>query len=434
MGAGTPGGRDGYADASLRPAGGDWQKYRYTYRVFGRLLYDPDADPEGWRRWLRHAFGAAAGDAEAALANASRVLLLVTTAYHPSASNNRYWPELYTNMPIADEALPHPYGDTPDPQRFGTVSPLDPELFCGVEEFADEVVRGERSGRYSPLDVARWLAGFAGAAAGHLQAAAARVGDRDGPEFRRWAADVAIQGALGRFFAHKLRAGVGYALYRRTGEAAQLSGGLAAYRRARDAWTAAAAHGRVYRDDLTFGPQPWLRGHWADRLAAIDQDVAAMARELEGTRRGPGRAGGPRPGGPGPVPAHLESGPPPAACTHVPPAPFRPGEPVPLELVAEGSAGAAQPLEVELRYRHVNQAETYRTVRMEPAGGGRYRAAVPGGYADSPYPLQYLFRLRDGRGRAWLYPGFVPDLSNQPYFLVRQAGAGEPRGPGVALS
>lgn len=47
-----------------------------------------------------------AAPAEAALASASRILPLVTTAHHPSAANNRYWPEMYTNMPVGDEARP----------------------------------------------------------------------------------------------------------------------------------------------------------------------------------------------------------------------------------------------------------------------------------------------------------------------------------------
>ena len=46
QGTGRPGGRCGYADASLNPAGGDWRKYEYSYRVWGRLLYNPKADPD----------------------------------------------------------------------------------------------------------------------------------------------------------------------------------------------------------------------------------------------------------------------------------------------------------------------------------------------------------------------------------------------------
>jgi len=30
-GSGLPGGRNAYADASLKPKGGDWEKYTYTY-------------------------------------------------------------------------------------------------------------------------------------------------------------------------------------------------------------------------------------------------------------------------------------------------------------------------------------------------------------------------------------------------------------------
>ena len=71
-----------------------------------------------------------------------------------------------------------------------------------------------------------------------------------------------------------------------------------------------------------------------------------------------------------------------------------------------------------LRYRHVNQAEEYRAAEMS-ADGSRFRSQIPGDYTDSRYPLLYFFEVRDGRGRAWLYPGLEADLSNQPYFVVR---------------
>jgi hypothetical protein len=46
-----------------------------------------------------------------------------------------------------------------------------------------------------------------------------------------------------------------------------------------------------------------------------------------------------------------------------------------------------------------------------------YRAAIPADYTQSPYPLQYYFEVFEAGGAA-LYPGFSPDLSNQPYFVV----------------
>src|SRR5262249_54835659 len=90
-GSGRRGGRDGSAYTSLRPAGGDWEKYLYGYRLWGRLLYNPDAKPDTWRRFLHSEFGNAAREAEAALSHASRILPLITTAHDPSAANYVYW-------------------------------------------------------------------------------------------------------------------------------------------------------------------------------------------------------------------------------------------------------------------------------------------------------------------------------------------------------
>jgi hypothetical protein len=92
----------------------------YTYRVWGRLLYNPDAEPDVWRRHLVSECGAAAPALEAALANASRILPIVTTAHGASVANDTDCPEVYTNQSIVDARRPGPYGDTPNPKVSGT--------------------------------------------------------------------------------------------------------------------------------------------------------------------------------------------------------------------------------------------------------------------------------------------------------------------------
>lgn len=412
MGSGSPGGHDPYADASLRPAGGDWEKYRYEYRLWGRLLYDPSEKAETWGRLLQRELGAAAKDSETALAHASRVLPLVTTAHHPSASNNRYWPEIYTDMPIVDSGRSHPYGDTPSPRRFGTVSSLDPVLFSRIEDFADEVLQGTRSAKCSPLDVSRWLEGVAAAAEEHLARAEKQDRKPDAVAFRRLAIDVRAQSALGRFFAGKLRAGVGYALYQRTGDRANLEEAIKHYRAALDAWKKLVAETQeAYRSDLTFGREPWLRGHWKDRLAAIEADLADMEKaRLEK----PPAANGNADSRPSLVALLSSSRSSQRRCQHTPPASFRRGEPLALEL---GIESGFHPTRVRIHYRHVNQADDYRVEEMTREGG-RYRTVIAGAYTDSRYPLMYFFELAD-RNDAWLYPGLDEDLSNQPYFVVR---------------
>jgi hypothetical protein len=120
-GSGLSGGRTGYADPSLVPQH-DWQKYAYTYRVWGRLLYNPDTDPAVLSREMKNLAYAKA------LASSSRILPLITTTHMPSAANAIYWPEIYTNQSIVIESAKDPYSDTPPPKRFGTVSPLDPQF------------------------------------------------------------------------------------------------------------------------------------------------------------------------------------------------------------------------------------------------------------------------------------------------------------------
>jgi hypothetical protein len=420
FGSGLPGGRNAYADDTLRPTEGDWAKYLYTYRLFGRLLYNPDANPASWRRYLAHEFGAAAaGPVEAALASASRVLPLVTTAHDTSADNISYWPEMYSNMPIVNESRPHPYRDTPTPKRFGTVSPLDPALFSRVEDFADEVVRGECSAKYSPLRVAGWLDDLADTARQQLSQARETVAYPGAPEFRRLAADVAVQAQVGRFFASKLRAGVAYALWKRTAEPLRLREALQHYGLARAAWAEAAEHGRVYRDDITVGREAWQRGHWADRLAGIDADLADMEAEYRRVRESPSA---PQSAATVPLAELEEETPPPLNFTHVPPVGFAPGQPVRVELGMQPALEGVS-TSVQLHYRHVNQAEAFCVVAMS-GGDGAYSATIPSDYTQSSYPLQYYFELRRGPRQAWLSPGLSEDLASQAYVVIRQsAGA-----------
>src|SRR5436305_12676003 len=102
------------------------------------------------------------------------------------------------------ESGKNPYTDTPAPKVFGNVTPLDPQLFSRMSDFADELLKGERGGKYSPVEVAQWLDDFAATAEG-------------GREL-----DVQMQAGLGRFFAAKFRAGVLFHLHERTGDRAAL--------------------------------------------------------------------------------------------------------------------------------------------------------------------------------------------------------------------
>ena len=419
-GSGMPGGRCAYLDASLNPKAGDWQKFEYYYRVWGRHLYNPDANPETYRRYLRSNFGAGANSVEVAVANASRVLPLVTTAHLPSASNHSFWPEMYDNMPIVSGSEPSPYSDTPNPKCFGTVSPLDPQLFSTIVEHASDLLAGRANAKYSPVEVAQWLEDFTATSTQALIAARVQVLSRRSAEFCRMEEDILIQNGLGRFFAAKLRSGVLFEIYKQAGsqDAGKLA--LIAYLKAREAWaTMAERANRVYRPDITYGDIPMRRGHWSDRLASIDKDIAAMLPAL--AQPDSSKAAAPNAeraiqaavGRPRRVSIH---------CGHTPPLVFQPGQPLTLSLLLADVTAQGGPASVNLLYRHVDQAERWQTMKMERDEHG-YNASIAAEYTHSAYPLEYYFELLRGSGEAWLYPAFNRALSNQPYFAVSNRNA-----------
>jgi hypothetical protein len=398
--------RTGYFDAQWEPRW-DWEKYTYWYRVWGRLMYNPETDPEVCHRH----FGAApaARALESGLAQVSRILPVVTTAHLPSAACDAYWPEVYWNQPMVAEPRPNPYGDTPAPKTFQNVSPLDPQLFSRMSDFAAELLGGERSGKYSPIEAAQWLEDLASRGEKDLS----QAGKLESLELRRLAIDVDMQVGLGRFFAAKFRSGVLYSIHERTGDRRALEEALAAYRRARSFWAEVADRAKgVYAADLSASDKVSNRGQWLDRLPAMDEDIARMEQRLVSAK-------------PSVEPrveaAILEAlGRPrrePAKCDHRPPARFRPKEAAVIEVAVEKGRKLVS---VRLYYRHVNQAELFVSAEME-ARGDVYRATIPAGYTDSPYPLQYYFEFKEGPEKAWLYPGFAPDLANQPYFVLRRA-------------
>jgi hypothetical protein len=416
MGSGTAGGRIAYADKSLDPKW-DWQKYDYQYRVWGRFTYNPDTDPDGHRRYLRHQLQSAGEPMEAALSNASRILPVITTTHGASGSNNTYWPEVYMNMPIVDAKRPQPYTDTPDPKVFGNVSAFDPQLFCTVNECAEALAGGQSSAKYTPLDVAQWLEDMSAAASRNLAQATARAPKKDTPEFRRMVADIEIQAGVGKFFAYKFRSGVLWSLYQSTGDKAALTEAVKAYRTARQAWGSMAEGAKtVYAADITYGKNASMRGHWFDRIADIDADVDDMEARLAGVN----------PVTPSKIvdptaarkmidavlarPKRLS-----VTAHQTPAAHFDPGKPLEVS-VAFNSNGAHR--KVNLFYRQADQSQRWHSAGMQ-MHDNEFRATIPADYTQSPYPLEYYFEVHES-GESTIFPGFSPDLSNQPYILVRR--------------
>jgi hypothetical protein len=410
----APGGRCSYADQTLAPRY-DWEKFIYSYRVWGRYIYNPDADPAGCHRYLDKQLKAAGPAMAQALASASRILRIVTTSQDPSAANWTFWPEMYTNMTIVDESLNTLYRDTPSPRVYGNVSPLDPQMFVAINESVTDLLTGKSDSRYSPLEVAQWLDRCAAETDNSLAECKRHIADSASVEYRRAALDAQMQSGLGKFFAAKIRSAAFFCIYQQTGDRPALDQALGQYRKARDTWSVLANQAKdVYCSDVTYGGTNNMRGHWLDRLSAIDADIAAMkavssappathsavSEEVKGAVMQQVMSMAARPA---------------VRCQHSPAATFRGGAAMPIEIQIAGAV-----TQVRLKYRHVNQAEYYESADMTPQDGA-YRASIPAAYTNSPFALQYYFELQHNPQTATMFPGLGPDLTTRPYFLVEQA-------------
>jgi hypothetical protein len=339
-------------------------------------------------------------------------LPLITTTHLPSAANNNYWPEMYTNHSLFDSDNRGSYSDTPVPRVFGNVSPLDPQLFYRINDYADDLLSGEVSGKYSPLEVAQWLDEYVEAARQSLSVGMQKIqGKKPSPELKRLVNDVLIQMGLGRFFAAKFRSAVLYRIFEKTGERHSLELSLDQYRKARDHWAEFANIARnVYMSDVTVGELPQLHGHWTDRIPAIERDIEAVAGQANLIKPrassqlvlkiiGKALSRNER--------AELQ-------CHHSPAKHFIPGKSLLITLTVK------KPVTwTKLYYRHVNQAERFMVISMGRKGVG-YEAAIPAAYTSSEYPLMYYFEVMMADGSVSLHPGFTKDLMSQPYFVVRR--------------
>jgi len=401
-GSSQPGGRNAYLDESLNPKDGDFAKFEISFRQWGRTLYDPAEKPDAWRRSQRAKLGAGADAAQDALAYATRILALLTSAHLPSASNHEFWYEVYVNMGITPQ--PTQNVDTFEPRVFGNCSALDPQTFSSVFEHVDGLLAGKPSCKYSPVEVASWVEQLTASARASLAVATAKTA-KPSADFRRLEEDVRIMIGLGDFFGGKFRAALLWQIFDKTHDAKAGRAAVASYEKARAAWAAMADRARiVYRADIAYGRTPFRRGHWSDRLPAIDTDIAAMKTALAANPASTRDAA---------LLIAAVSGRPPRvqeAFSHKVPETFHPGADLKLSLKTAPSVTAI------LHYRHVDQAERWTQVAMTGAGGN-FEAAIPAAYSNSPYPLQYYFELQRG-GKAWSIPAFNGSLSNTPYYTV----------------
>ena len=234
------------------------------------------------------------------------------------------------------------------------MSPLDPQLFSSINDFAGDLLKGERAESTRPSKSRRGSTIWRTTLRDILRMPTPRRA-RKQTQTLVGLRPTAPRKSKSRVSFGQAARPVLYALFLQTGDQKALARAVERYRAAREAWTRLVEHTNgKFVDDVTFGPVWFQRGHWRDRLAAIDKDIAALEQaQPEGQK-------GARPDLIDAALAHSSR--PRLQLRHTPPDSFRRGQPLTISVEAAAPIGA-----VTLRYRHTNQAENWQTAAMESA-------------------------------------------------------------------
>lgn len=411
-GTGELGDKTSYSDTSLKPSGYAFHKFLYTYRVWGRCIYNPNTDPGAWKRFLDKRFGKGADAMEIALGNASRVIMLASTIQAASASWLDFWPEVFEGLNITDGMPIHPTKDCMNPQRL--TSTFDPQLFAEIDLYAEALLTGNEYelDKYTPLEVATWWENMSNTALSKIKEARSLVLNTNDAEFRRYDIDIRIMAHIGLYYGRKWRAAILYSIYRKTNDTKAKKEAVAMYTSAIEAWQQASEIGSVYKP---FPQGKKQSGVWSDRTPLFIADRDAMAAiefttvtEIT-THPGPATTAI--------VTAKSTPSRPAANALHTPPTIFSRGSALNLVLETDTTTQSAK-----LYYRRVYQAENWNVIDMNKMGNQFY-VSIPAVYTQTDFPLQYYFALKKGANSVVLFPGFDSDVANQPYFDVRSVKA-----------
>jgi hypothetical protein len=392
-----------FADRAYESGTWEHEHYWFFYLVFGRLGYNPQSDPETWRRELRGRFGEAADAVETAYRQSSQILPLLTVTRQLSASEWSWWPEMDTG-----DRLP----------EYMVIQPSDTAQFYAIRTwkrtphwrgeawdenipgYVEDAVAGRLGAKWTPLQVSRRLRDLAEGTLRGIGQAHAKVRDPNAAEFRATELDLRVLAQLALYHAEKTQAATDLAFFELTGESGRLPRALQHMREALAAWEQIVRlTGGVYHGNLVFGHSPQHKrrqghhhsGHWKDRLPEVRDDVAYLEDVLHKHRdsRGPVRVF--------PGEANATKAP---RVEHIPVQAARPGVDLDIGVRVSGEMAVRQ---VVLHYRPLNQALDWKQLAMRQVTDGGFRVTVPGQEISPGWDLQYYFEVltEGGGGRLW---------------------------------
>lgn len=376
----------------------EFERYWYSFQLFGRLGYNTNTPAEVWDREFQKRLGPkAAPRIEQALSRASRILPRITASVFPYSKFPATvgWPEKQR------------WGDLPEYSR---AEGSDTAQFQGLDEAARDILNGTESAKLSPQENSEWFAQTSRDVLAEVKKAErAESRKQRSKEFDSTMVDLKILAHLAGYHSQRILSGLDYALFRHSHNVRALDEAIVHERLAIREWQdIVRAAGDVYTNNLMMGRRSMdLTGSWRDELAALKKGLATVEQERRDFKtNGLTVASLPRLEDPARGDAPI--------LQHTPVVTARPGEPLRITAKVTGASGVKW---VRLRYRAVSQYQDYETLPMQRVGSSdEYEATVPGDKIVPKWDFMYYFEVMDNSGNGKIYPDFEKET---PYVIVK---------------
>lgn len=407
-----------FADESLVSYRWEYERYWPYFLNFGRFGYNPDASENIWDRELESRFGDSWQKISKAYASASGVLPLITATTLFSANSWRFWPEMLPCLHLDSYRKIQPS----DYSQFYAISRFEMTPFwrgegwtadcCG---FVEDAVNGSLNGKWTPLEVSAKLREL-----GDEILAALDGCDGDGAELRATVMDMNVLAQLAYYHAAKKLAATELEFFYCDRDVLRLPVIWKHINQAREHWLKIVelTDGKYYdrmimgfslehNSDFASKLQQHI-GHWKDRVADVDADVAFVAELMRVNNISADSDVSHLKRYPGEDIALLGDKP---VITQLDASEFMPGEDFEVTFRVE------YPRElrcVNLYHRAMEQTRAWSKVAMESLGDGIHRGTVPACDIDMNYDLLY-YAEACGEVSGVLWPSW---RERAPYVVV----------------
>lgn len=234
----------------------DW----FWYALWGRLGYNPDVQEQVWINMFNKRFGNAAGeDVYKMFVYSSRIIPTVYSYRGIGPDHRNIAPEMEWGGPLSDWVY---------------FTPLEVGSYMNVGDYVDVILNNKKSGRLTPVDIAKELMENSSKAVEYgKKALSIGVSEKGQKEFEYLLTNTHALQALADYYANKLKAAITLELARKT-ENKYYCNKLEYYleQYIKDWKRLSNITGRTYAPFLETLRQKGFYHHWKNELTLLKQD------------------------------------------------------------------------------------------------------------------------------------------------------------------